>query len=87
MLLCADPQKSVPAGEATARLINGSLLRAEEPNKPALRIRLLPVHVHSVHQWELRRHTYAHSLVLVDSAYQWVSGIRLCTNGTPASDT
>ena len=81
------PERASPQIEATARLINGSLLRAEEPNKPASRIWLLPVHVHSVHQWELRRHTYAHLLVLVDCAYQWVSGIRLCTNGTPASDT
>ena len=33
-----------PAGEANARLINGSLPMAVEPNKPVRRIGLLPVH-------------------------------------------
>ena len=40
------PERASPQIEATARLINGSLPRAEEPNKPASRTGLLPVHVH-----------------------------------------
>ena len=42
------PKRASPQAKAkaTARLINGSLPKAEEPNKPVRRTGLLPVHVH-----------------------------------------